>query len=57
MSMSGALDARIRAAVVPRPARASGVRDSVAPNNVCVMLSISSGALVFETGAGARTLI
>ena len=33
MSTSGALDATINAMVVPRPARDSGVRASVAPNS------------------------
>src|SRR5688572_22191984 len=44
MSRSGALDARTKAAVVPRPARLSGVRANVAPNNEWVMLSISGEA-------------
>ena len=39
MSMSGAFEARTSAAVVPRPARASGVRASVAPNSEWVRLS------------------
>ena len=33
MSMSGAFEARRSAAVVPRPARPSGVRASVAPKS------------------------
>ena len=40
ISMSGAFDASSRAAVVPRPARASGVRDSVNAKSVCVRLSM-----------------
>src|SRR5215470_11464567 len=40
MSMSGAFDASTSAVVTPRPARPSGVRDSVRPNRVCVRLSI-----------------
>ena len=43
ISMSGAFDARTSAAVVPRPARASGVRASVSANSVCVRLSMSVG--------------
>ena len=39
MSMSGAFEARMSAAVVPRPARDSGVRASVAANSECVRLS------------------
>src|SRR5437870_414812 len=39
MSMSGAFEARTRAAVVPRPPRPSRVRASVSANSVCVTLS------------------
>ena len=42
MSMSGAFEARTSAAVVPRPARASGVRASVSAKSVWVRLSITS---------------
>ena len=44
MSVSGALEARMSAAVVPRPARPSGVRPSVAPKSVWVRLSIQWGS-------------
>src|SRR5215831_1042064 len=37
--MSGALEARTSAVVVPRPARPRGVRASVSPTSVCVTLS------------------
>jgi len=37
--MSGALEARMSAAVVPRPARPSGVRAIVAANSEWVTLS------------------
>src|SRR5437899_6256000 len=44
MSMSGAFEARMRAAVVPRPALESGVRASVAANSVWVTLSMLQAA-------------
>ena len=40
MSMSGAFEARMSAAVVPRPPRRSGVRASVAAKSVWVRLSM-----------------
>src|SRR3954452_16583499 len=63
MSTSGAFEASTSAAVVPRPARASGVRASVAPNSEWVRLSKMSArqkrciAARMHTGLGHRLLI
>src|SRR4051812_33673860 len=63
MSTSGAFDASTSAAVVPRPARASGVRASVAPDSAWGRLSKMSArqrrciAGRMHTGLGHRLLI
>src|SRR5580700_5574449 len=56
MSMSGAFEARTSVAVVPRPARPSGVRASVSPNNVWVMLSMRPAGASFREGEPASLI-